>query len=827
MPPHAISELLKHEAFVRAVVRDLLADEQAVDDVVQQTWFAAMRRGPDAGVSPLPWIRAVARNFAFRFRRTEGRANRRLDELKYLQKTAAVPASDEILEREQRAREVLDCLLSLESPYRETLILKYYEGLSPREISARLRVPVETARTHARRGIEILRKKLDARHGGARETWQASLAPVALGWAGSRTGAGSGVLLMTTKTKIIAILGILFIFAAVARLLWWNSPATGEVTNTPMDDRRAEPAVAESRRAEAGAESRTSITTDSNPARVDAAASAFTKKPGGLRLSVKWADGMPAAGLPISVVCQNSGDPALESRRAVTGGDGMVDLKNLSPGVAEVFVEARTRSGFIVKSAEVTEGEIIIPAGIDIDGIVVDDRGRPVNGAQIYHCNMLASAQGPPLAETRADGEFHLRGIEELLPIGARAAGHAPSQMIQIPRGQTGRASLTLTLPGPGGAVSGIVKNSGGEPVAGAAVQAGESARFWETNAFGNVPARPFIVKSDAAGRFVIEGVAAGNCKIFARAPGFAVAEAAADVAAGNTSEVSLILQKGATLRGKLTMADGRPATRVLVTVGDIQQIEIASRAAFVGAWTKSDDSGEYIIEGIASGDLDVRARGNHRGRASVKLHFEPGMRAEWNATLDPGQPIIGIVRDARGNPMKDMRIGVYLMEQDVNDDVARTFITNEQGRFRAEGLLQRPYEITVRDPGMAEGFHSVTIEDVLPGPEERIIIINDESLQKCVLTGVLRDSRGAAPGNIKISLRLRGTLDRMRDQDVDAATGRFRIEGIPPGFYWVTGVRADGEKFAIGEYTIKPESTFDVGEVTIPDPAGKNKNKK
>ncbi|MHC4137912.1 MAG: sigma factor, partial [Planctomycetota bacterium] len=38
--------LLEHRAFVRSVVRRLLRDENLVDDVVQETWLAALRRPP-------------------------------------------------------------------------------------------------------------------------------------------------------------------------------------------------------------------------------------------------------------------------------------------------------------------------------------------------------------------------------------------------------------------------------------------------------------------------------------------------------------------------------------------------------------------------------------------------------------------------------------------------------------------------------------------------------------------------------------------------------------------------------------------------------------
>src|SRR5437867_1369513 len=69
--PNDPEELLAHDPFVRAVARRLLSDEHRVEDVVQETWLAALRRGPGPVGSLRAWLATVVRNFAIDARRRD------------------------------------------------------------------------------------------------------------------------------------------------------------------------------------------------------------------------------------------------------------------------------------------------------------------------------------------------------------------------------------------------------------------------------------------------------------------------------------------------------------------------------------------------------------------------------------------------------------------------------------------------------------------------------------------------------------------------------------------------------------------------------------
>jgi hypothetical protein len=85
----------------------------------------------------------------------------------------------DVVERAEMHRLVVDRVLALPEPYREALLLRYFEELSAAEVAERQEVPVATARTRLQRGLERLRRELDQIHGGDRGQWLSALLPIA------------------------------------------------------------------------------------------------------------------------------------------------------------------------------------------------------------------------------------------------------------------------------------------------------------------------------------------------------------------------------------------------------------------------------------------------------------------------------------------------------------------------------------------------------------------------------------------------------------------------------------------------------------------------
>ena len=171
--PARLEALLAETAWVRALARRLCSDSAAADDLVQDTWLAALRHQPDERGSPRAWLGKVLVNLHLARRRTE--ANRGARE-RSAARHEALPSSSDVVERVQSSRMLVEHVLELEEPYRSAVLARFFDGLSAEEIARREGLPSSTIRTRIQRGIEKLRARLEHGKGSG---WLAALVPLA------------------------------------------------------------------------------------------------------------------------------------------------------------------------------------------------------------------------------------------------------------------------------------------------------------------------------------------------------------------------------------------------------------------------------------------------------------------------------------------------------------------------------------------------------------------------------------------------------------------------------------------------------------------------
>lgn len=169
----AVEELLAESDWVRRLSRALLQDPDAAEDVAQQALVAALERPPKADRPLRPWLRVVVENFARMRRRSDGARARREEQVA---RDEAQNSTEAAYERVELQRTLASEVLSLDEPFRETVVLHYYAGLTSVEIAKRTGSPEGTIRWRLKRGLEQLRERLDRRHGGDRTVWLSALA---------------------------------------------------------------------------------------------------------------------------------------------------------------------------------------------------------------------------------------------------------------------------------------------------------------------------------------------------------------------------------------------------------------------------------------------------------------------------------------------------------------------------------------------------------------------------------------------------------------------------------------------------------------------------
>ena len=168
-------DLRQHAQWMQALACALVQDVATAEDLVQDTCVRALTRRPAQVRALRPWLRRVLLNLVWQHRRSETRRVAREQASGPLPETTA---PDELSERIEAQRILGEEFPHLRDPYRTTLWLRYYEDVEPSEIARRMGIPAGTVRWRIQRGLELLRSRLDERHGGCRATWCSLL----LGW---------------------------------------------------------------------------------------------------------------------------------------------------------------------------------------------------------------------------------------------------------------------------------------------------------------------------------------------------------------------------------------------------------------------------------------------------------------------------------------------------------------------------------------------------------------------------------------------------------------------------------------------------------------------
>jgi RNA polymerase sigma-70 factor (ECF subfamily) len=239
LDPVAVETLLKNASWLGRLARALARDPAEAEDVLQETWLKAIERPPRSERGLRSWLAAVARTIVLDRHRAKSRRERRE---RTVEAPSPVPDPAVLAERAEIHRRLVDHVLALPEPGRSTVLLRYFEGMTPQEIALRTGEPASTVRSRLLRALDDLKARLDATTTGGREAWTLLLAPlggvmrpvppVALP-ADPCVQVLKGAILVSAKSKIAAAIAVLLLLLAG----WWLAvsrwPEVGDQRGPP------------------------------------------------------------------------------------------------------------------------------------------------------------------------------------------------------------------------------------------------------------------------------------------------------------------------------------------------------------------------------------------------------------------------------------------------------------------------------------------------------------------------------------------------------------------------------------------------------------------
>jgi RNA polymerase sigma factor (sigma-70 family) len=173
MKTHTIDALTLERPWLETLAHRLAHTAGEADDIVQETYLAALQSPPPANRPLRAWLSRVATN-ANRMRyRTRTRRSRR-------EQWVATPMSTDgrtLIARNEVKQVIADAIEELEEPYRSTIVLRFLEDLSIAAIAEKEGVATGTVGWRIHEGLKRLRHKLDKRSGGDCRPWLAAGVP--------------------------------------------------------------------------------------------------------------------------------------------------------------------------------------------------------------------------------------------------------------------------------------------------------------------------------------------------------------------------------------------------------------------------------------------------------------------------------------------------------------------------------------------------------------------------------------------------------------------------------------------------------------------------
>jgi protocatechuate 3,4-dioxygenase beta subunit len=389
----------------------------------------------------------------------------------------------------------------------------------------------------------------------------------------------------------------------------------------------------------------------------------------------------PVVGLSFGATATSATGGVVQAEPWVSGRDGTFRATPVTPGRVRAlihhpqYVEAMSEV-VLVESNKEAHVDVVLQRGGDLEGRVVDSRGRPISGA---HVTALAT-RGSLEHTTRSgsDGSFAFAALPEAVTIlvarDEDMTTIAARVDVLVPDG--GKKTIDITLPEPRPPLAVKVTDHRGVGLDAAQV----SAVSLDANEALRVTAF-----TDAAGRAELAGGKGISLRVEVRAPGRA---SRVMLTTPETRDLVFELAPAESVSGEVLSRRREPIAGADVT--------LQSDSAVRHTRTKSD--GTFRIDDLSAGPAHVRVRmpGHAPDDRAITIEERGGRRPTDVPRFELVEEglVEGIVVDGRGEPIPGARVAkdavpTYLP---ANAALVGMAVTDGKGRFKlgelAEGTI-------------------------------------------------------------------------------------------------------------------------------------------
>lgn len=673
---------IRLDAELRDLARRLVDDVHLADDLVQDTYLAALRR---PGRSPARWLRESLRLRA-RHRRAGERRRRRHERAAARADLGSGPERSSA-ERAGLLEALAEELARLGEPYRSTLERRFLRGEAPAAIARADGVPARTVYTRIARGLRRLREHMDRRCGAA---WalllldaerRAPASPAALG----------------------AVAGVALLAGAAVLALWVGHRGEGP-TDLAVAAAKGRPDLAGDARLAVPPAPRGRSAPPTEPAVATAAA---TRDRAGPRGRVVSLEGRPLGGLDVllqsgTITSERDAldDFAFEVAdgdvaRATSAADGTWSLDDPAGTIGRLVARGERHAPVLAElwPTELADGErglllVAAPRRI-VAGRVLASEGGPLPGVRVALRLSAERAAAldrrertwlPVVPSARTDGAGRFELTDAFDDAGARLVVSAPGRPERTLELDPGPVSVDVVLelgeesPGP---LRGTVRDDTGAPVAGAFVVAGASS-----------------TRSAADGSFELAADGLEGADVaWAVAHGRLPARAAPTVAG---EELALVIGGPAlAIEGTVVDARGEPLEGALVWCVDATHLGTPRNTWFAELYVDPEERWRmpFSVGTDAEGRFEIphRIQRDYRVGAMwvptwASTTSEPLPAGTRDAVLvvpsdDPRPPVSGVVAARDGRPLAGVRVTVAREAMEVELAPGRTFQAHLKGR--------------------------------------------------------------------------------------------------------------------------------------------------